>query len=187
MGRSLLKKNHTAAYLNRTRSTTLTAFQLDPLLSACDPDNAACTYVTPAITIPAIIQCNTKAACASCTTINDLYTSFKSTYPSLKPTKEEGDSTMQQQVNSLFAAYMNNHTGFSKQAWEYLTFIGDTCTLYSSKDSTVCVNNGMLHTYGNDDKDMILDMQRTQDDGYIMAGYTTTGSDQESTQSGFCR
>jgi YD repeat-containing protein len=168
-----------AAYLNRTRNTTLTASQLDALLSACDPKNAACTYVTPAITIPAIIQCNTAAACASCTTIQDLYNSFKSTYPSLKPTKEEGDSTMQQQVNSLFAAYMNNHTGFSKQAWEYLTFIEDTCTLYTSKDSSVCVNNGILHTYNSGEKDMIYDMQRTKDGGYIMAGHTTTGSDQD--------
>ncbi|WPQ61472.1 hypothetical protein SIO70_24240 [Chitinophaga sancti] len=170
-----------AAYLNRTRSTTLTTSQLDALLSACDPDNAACTYVTPAITIPAIIQCNTAAACASCTTINDLYTSFKSTYPSLKPTKEEGDSTKQQQVNSLFAAYMNAHTGFSKQAWEYLTFIEDTCTLYSSKDSIVCKKigdpTGGLHVYASDSTSMFSDVISTVDGGYLLAGRIKTVAD----------
>lgn len=169
-----------AAYLNRTRSTTVTESQIDALLSACDTTNAACTYVTPAITIPAFIQCNTAAACVSCAVVTDYYNSFKSTYPSFKPTKEEGDSTKQQQINTLFAAYMNNHTGFSKQAWEYLTFIQDTCTLYSSKDSSVCVNNkSMLHTYLVGDTDVIVDMQRTKDKGYIMSGYSTTQGDQD--------
>lgn len=172
-----------AVYLNRTRGTSFRTADIQALQDACNASAAGCDYLSRPISIPVLIQCSTAPACASCTEVKSAYSSFQAKFPGINPQKEEAD-TAQQLKNQLFAAYMNNRLGFSKQAWEYLVFI-DTCAQYaSSRDSIVCKDGKQLmyQYYAiNGKKLLISDIVRTSDNGYMMAGYLsgpvdTTGS-----------
>lgn len=109
-----------AAYLLRTKHTTITDSDLSELLNACNT-NKSCTYLQKEIILPPALQCNTGEICVTCSTVEDVYRLFTNDYPGILPSKEETD-TLQQKKNQLFANYMNNLLGFSKQAAEYLSF-----------------------------------------------------------------
>jgi hypothetical protein len=160
-----------AAYLNRTRGTSLVQADLQVLLDACSASGGSCSYLSQPVEIPVLIQCNVAPPCASCTEVKQAYDSFRVKFPGVTPQEQETDS-LQQLKNQLFAAYMNNHLGFDKQAWEYLVFM-DTCALYTTKDSTVCkAGNKLYHTYEEwlGRSVVIADMVRTPDNGYLLAG-----------------
>jgi RHS repeat-associated protein len=113
-----------AGYLARTRQISMSDADLTQLLNACNT-TSSCTYFEKVINIPPALQCNTGETCASCDEVESLYNKFVSLYPGITPLKEEPD-TLQQKRNTLFANFMNNQLGFSKQAWEYLQF-RDSC------------------------------------------------------------
>ncbi len=110
-------------YLARTRQINMSDADLTQLLNACNT-TSSCTYFTKIISLPPALQCNTGEICAPCSVINNAYTKFTNKFPGITPTIEEADTT-QQKRNKLFASFMNNELGFSKQAWEYLKFRAD--------------------------------------------------------------
>jgi YD repeat-containing protein len=169
-----------STYLKRTRQVNISQTDLDVLLDACNTTgNSSCSYLPKPIAIPALIQCITGPACANCNDIKTLYTGFTTAYPGIVPLLTEAD-TIQQRKNELFANYMNNKTGFGKQAWEYLQFI-DSCakapsgggTTTPCKPGSVAQLKKMVTAYYNGGQDMLSDIQRTPDGGFIMAGFTT--------------
>lgn len=167
-----------SAYLLRTRKVTIAQTDLNQLLDACTPATNVCTYFPRPVQIPAIIQCNIAPPCIPCKVADSLYTRFTSTFPGITPTKTDEDS-LQQRKNELYANYMNNQTGFSKLASEYLAF-RDSCQLFSGRDTTVCEpasTRQLTRSYDNNSgTDVIYDLIRTGgDNGYLMAG-STTGS-----------
>ncbi|WP_440134895.1 RHS repeat domain-containing protein, partial [Chitinophaga sancti] len=166
-----------AIYLNRTHGTSLTESQVELLLESCDTTKSNCTYMASALTIPPLIQCNVAPACISCQEMTSLYASYQATYPGFEPAYEETDS-VQQKKNQLFAAYMNNATGYSYQAWQYIAF-RDTCKLYNSKDSSICTpanSATSIQTYTNGKKTLFYDLINTPDGGMLLAGQITNES-----------
>jgi RHS repeat-associated protein len=160
-----------AAYLNRTRGTSFTQTEIQTLLDACSMVATGCDYLVEPVSIPVIMQCNSAPACASCTEVKAAYSNFQVMFPGITPQRPETDS-LQQLKNQLFAAYMNNRLGFSKQAWEYLDFI-DTCAQVIISDSTVCkLTNQFYYTYSEwkGRNVIIADMVRTPDNGFLLAG-----------------
>jgi RHS repeat-associated protein len=167
-----------ATYLNRTRGTSLSETQVQQLLSACNmpTGNDECTYFTSALEIPSLIQCNIAPPCATCTVVDSLYNRFTTLYAGVVPQREEADP-LQKSKNDLFVAFMNNQLGFNKQVWEYLAF-RDSCQLHPSTDSIVCRSGKpLIHSYTNSDNDVIQDVIRTPDNGFLMAGLTTISPD----------
>lgn len=183
-----------SAYLLRTRKVTIAQTDLNQLLDACTITVNACSYFPRPVQIPVIMQCNVAPPCIPCIVADSLYTRFTISYPGITPTKTDEDS-LQQKRNELFANYMNNRTGFSKLASEYLAF-RDSCQLSSSRDTTVCEPTLQLtRSYNNNNgTDVIYDVISTggndcptcrsnnstlgvgvSHDGYLMAG-STTGS-----------
>ncbi|PWV55751.1 RHS repeat-associated core domain-containing protein [Chitinophaga sp. S165] len=161
-----------AVYLNRTRGTSFTQAEIQALIDACSMVGTGCDYLSKPISIPVVMQCNSAASCASCTEVKAAYDSFQTTFPGISPQRTETDS-LQQLKNQLFAAYMNSRLGFSKQAWEYLNFIIDTCAQNTIRDSTVCnPANPSYHTYSElyERNVIISDMVRTPDNGFVLAG-----------------
>jgi RHS repeat-associated protein len=113
--------NTFAAYLTRTRGITMSDSDLTTLLSACNT-TSSCTYLVNPISLPPALQCNSGEICVTCATVDSLYNKFVTKY-SFTPTVAEAENdTIQPKKNQLFANYMNNQLGFSKQAWEYLNF-----------------------------------------------------------------
>jgi len=164
-----------AAYLVRTRGIKMLESNLVKLLDACNSSAAGCTYLAAPLEIPAIMQCYTASACATCNVVDSLYTQFTNAYPSIHPAKTETD-TIQQHQNTLFANFMNNRLGFSKSAWEYLVF-RDSCKNTVEQDTLVCQQGKQLiKTYSSNGSDMLYDIQRTADNGYLLAGYTILSS-----------
>lgn len=164
-----------SAYLFRTRKVNIPQVDLNQLIDLCNSTGQTnCTYLSRPVVIPTLIQCGVGPVCADCDQVNTIYSQFKNMYPGIIPVLTETDS-VQLQKNSLFANYMNNRLGFSKQPWEYLTFL-DSCGNYSAKDSTVCTERGTIYTYTSNGIDKIVDVQRTSDNGYILAGSTTANS-----------
>ncbi|WP_343692798.1 hypothetical protein [Chitinophaga sp.] len=166
-------------YLNRTRGTSLTETQVRLIQQACDSAKSGCTYLSSPVTIPPLIQCNTAPACTSCQEFSTLYASYNATYPGLAPAYED-TSSQQQQKNKLFAAYMNNATGYNYQAWQYLAF-RDTCALSQMTDSVaVCTtaNTGStLQTYTrNGSSSVFYDIINTADNGMLLAGQIKNAS-----------
>ncbi|HEY0609048.1 MAG TPA: RHS repeat-associated core domain-containing protein, partial [Chitinophaga sp.] len=166
-----------SAYLFRTRKVKISQSSLDALLDACSTSNT-CTWLSKPLTIPAFMQCNVTSACATCEEVNTLYNTFLSTYPGVVPQVGDVDST-QQLKNELFANYMNNRLGYTKQAWEYLSFIDECNAAPAPGDGVVVCQPGgesgkqMVSSYNNGGTDKITDIQKTRDGGYIMAGSTT--------------
>ncbi|WP_089912088.1 RHS repeat-associated core domain-containing protein [Chitinophaga rupis] len=168
-----------SAYLHRTRGVDISQTDLDVLLDACNTTGtASCSWLPKPITIPALIQCNVGAACASCAEVTGLYNTFLSTYPGVEPLTGDVDS-VQQMKNDLFAKYMNNHLGFNKQAWEYLSFMNDCGQAPAPGNGVVVCKPGgeqskqMVSSYTNGGTDFITDIHRTTDNGYVLAGATT--------------
>lgn len=114
-----------AGYLARTRQMTMSDADLTQLLNACNT-NGSCTYFEKMISLPPALQCDVAETCVSCSVVETNYQNFLKAYPGITPLKEEPD-TFQLKKNRLFANYMNNKLGFSKQAWEYLVF-RDSCS-----------------------------------------------------------
>ncbi|SFW81981.1 RHS repeat-associated core domain-containing protein [Chitinophaga sancti] len=166
-------------YLNRTRGTSLTEGQVRLLQQACDSAGSSCKYLSSPVTIPPLMQCNTAPACVSCQEFSTLYANYNATYPGLAPAYED-TSSLQQQKNKLFAAYMNNATGYNYQAWQYLAF-RDTCALSQKTDSiAVCTtaNTGStLQTYTrNSYSSVFYDIINTVDNGMLLAGQIKNAS-----------
>ncbi|WP_217603527.1 RHS repeat-associated core domain-containing protein [Chitinophaga sp. GbtcB8] len=168
-----------SAYLLRTRNVNISQADLDILLNACSASGAGgCSWLPKAITIPVIIQCKVAPPCATCAEINNLYSAFTNAYPGITPLVGDVDTT-QQMKNELFASYMNNHLGFSKQAWEYVVFMDSCEHAPPSEGGTVICrpgapgSNQMVSSYNNGGTDIITDIHRTVDNGYILAGATT--------------
>lgn len=112
-----------AAYLLRTRQINMLDADLTFLVNACNT-TSTCTYFTKAITLPPALQCNTGEICVPCKVVNSAFEKFTARFPAITPTIKEEDS-LQRKRNTLFANFMNNELGFSKQAWEYLQFLAD--------------------------------------------------------------
>ncbi|MGX5816614.1 RHS repeat domain-containing protein [Chitinophaga lutea] len=163
-----------SAYIQRTRNLKVPQSDLDILHNACS-GTSACQFLPSGVKIPGLIQCGSSApACITCGEYNTAYTAFTSLYPAIVPAIPPGDDSVQLRKNELFASYMNNRLGFSKQAWEYLAF-RDSCQAGSPVDSSACepVQRRYMVTFDNGGTDMFYDIRRTNDSGYIMAGKTT--------------
>jgi RHS repeat-associated protein len=106
-------------YLQQVHGSTISQGALDTLRNMCGGDTA-CRYLKNPILLPPALQCNGGSTCADCNTIRTLYDTFTHKY-FLTPVLADDDSV--QLINTLFANYMNQHLGFSKQAWEYLVFM----------------------------------------------------------------
>lgn len=166
-----------SAYLLRTRKVSIPQSELNVLLDACSSTGGGCNYLPKPIMIPALIQCQVAPACVNCEEVNGLYNTFTAFYPGMEPSLEEVDST-QLLKNEMFANFMNSRLGFAKQAWEYLAFM-DSCENATPTGSlTICRPGGesskqQVSTYSHEGTDVITDIQRTADNGYILAGSTT--------------
>ena len=178
-------------FLQRTRQIRLSAAELQKLLDACGNTTGDCKYLSTPLKIPVWMQCNVAPACATCQAVDILYAQYADKYPDALPAVPETDAG-QAQKNQLFANYMNNHLGFAKQAWEYLKF-RDSCRVTPSREITVCIPGQQMRTYSafntggetsfarseevspmvSFSTDVLNSIQRTADNGYIMAGYTT--------------
>jgi len=168
-----------SGYIRRTRGVTISQSDLNVLLDACNGNGSSsngCTWLSQKIAIPALIQCNVAPPCANCEEVNSVYRGFQTAYPDVHPLKEVSD-TLQEQQNTLFANYMNNHLGFSKQAWEYLDFINDSCKNIVGDTIQVCkeaAEHGMIRVYNNEGQfDLMEDIVSTPDSGYLLVGQTT--------------
>lgn len=167
-----------SAYLFRTRKLKIPQSNLDQLLDACSTPAGTCTWLPKPLSIPAFMQCNVTTSCATCEEVSTLYNAFLSTYPGVVPIVGDVDST-QQLKNELFANYMNNRLGFTKQAWEYLSYMSECDQAPAPGDGVVVCQPGgesgkqMVSSYNNGGTDKITDIQKTPDGGYIMAGSTT--------------
>ncbi|HVI47121.1 MAG TPA: RHS repeat-associated core domain-containing protein [Chitinophaga sp.] len=165
--------NSFSQYLLRTRGIKISEIVLQDLLTACArTDKSTCNYNNKPLQIPAFMQCGYAPPCVGCRVVSDTYQSFKVIYPGVIPVLTESD-TVQQRKNQLFANYMNNRLGFSKQSWEYLIFM-DSCSRQPTWDSTVC--RSVFNFSNNNGSDVISYMERTTDNGYIMVGSTTGNS-----------
>lgn len=164
-----------SAYLFRTRKVKIPQSNLDALLDACTAAAGSCTWLPKPITIPVLMQCNVTQSCATCGEVKSVYDAFTGAYPGVTPVMGDVDS-VQQLKNELFANYMNNHLGFTKQAWEYKTFLDSCEHVSASPDVQVCKpgnQNAKAYSYDNGGTSFITDIHRTQDNGYILAGSTT--------------
>jgi len=112
-------------YVQQTLHTAISQNALDSLINLCN-GNIACHYIAKPIIVPPALQCTTGYdVCVDCNAVNNVYTSFKASFPGIIPSNEEM-TALQQDNNRLFANYMNNKLGFSKLAQEYLAFM-DSC------------------------------------------------------------
>lgn len=164
-----------SAYLLRTRKVKILESSLEELLDACNNSLASCTYLAEPLLVPAFMQCYTGPACATCAVVDSLYTAFTNAYPGIEIIPAEAD-TLQQKKNRLFANFMNNRLGFAKEAWEYLSF-RDSCGNVTSRDTVVCQSaRQLVKMYSSGGSDDMRDIQKTADNGYLLAGSTTPGS-----------
>jgi RHS repeat-associated protein len=167
-----------SAYLSRTRKLKIPQSNLDQLLDACSAPSVSCTWLPKPLSIPAFMQCNVTSSCATCEEVDTLYSAFLRTYPGIVPKVGDVDST-QQLKNELFANYMNNRLGYTKQAWEYLSYMSECDQAPAPGDGVVVCqpsdefSKQMVSSYNNGGTDQITDIKKTPDGGYIMAGSTT--------------
>ncbi|HTN08213.1 RHS repeat-associated core domain-containing protein [Agriterribacter sp.] len=113
-----------AAYIKRVLHTTVRNGTLDTLLNLCS-GTIDCKFISTAVYLPPELQCGIAKACVPCTAIKEGFDAFANAYPNVVPRFEESTSE-QQNINQLFAHYMNTRFGFAKQAQEYLSFM-DSC------------------------------------------------------------
>jgi RHS repeat-associated protein len=162
-----------SGYLSRTRKLKIPQATLDDLLNACNA-SGGCTYIDKPVAIPPVFQCYTPAPCTNCRVVDTLYTKFKNTY-GLTPIIPVAD-TLQQRINELFTAYMNNQLGYGLSVVDYLTF-RDSCQRAVIGDTVVSVNKPSIFSFvGGVNGSKIADMKPTKDGGFIMAGFTYTSN-----------
>ncbi|RPD38059.1 RHS repeat domain-containing protein [Chitinophaga barathri] len=167
-----------AAYINRTRKANVSQTNLNILLDACSPGGMAeCHYLPSPVAIPVLIQCRTAPPCVSCEEVKLVYDQYLVEYPDMTPDYTVLDS-LQLAKNDLFTRYMNNRFGYGKQGWEYIGFM-DSCDVPGPiHNEMVCVagdsaSRKLVSAYTNGGSNVINDIQRTADNGYILAGSTT--------------
>ncbi|MBO9151154.1 RHS repeat domain-containing protein [Chitinophaga sp. GCM10012297] len=167
-----------AAYLNRTRKINVSQANLNILLDACSPGGMAdCNFLPSPVSIPVVIQCRTAPPCVSCEEVKTAFQQYLGEYPSFAPDYVTNDSA-QAAKNDLFTRYMNNRFGYSKQGWEYVHFM-DSCDVpHPVHSEMVCIagdsaSRKLVSAYTNGGNNVINDIQRTADNGYILAGSTT--------------
>ncbi|NII26636.1 hypothetical protein HB364_16220 [Pseudoflavitalea sp. X16] len=114
-------------YLNRVYQTDIADSTLNTLLSLCghaDFPAADCDFISKAIFLPPVFQCNTGDICVDCSTFATLHAEFKQKFPSVNPAISYSvttDST-QYKWNRLYEQFMNYRLGFVKTADDYLQF-----------------------------------------------------------------
>ena len=166
-----------SAYLQRTQQITMSDADLNQLLAMCgNPQSgpASCTWLSQPIFLPPAMQCNSGTTCASCTLISSMYQSYLAAYPADTPAIGTPDDTVQAQMNTLFQNYMNNRLGYSKQAAEYLDFMNTCAAQASSISNTLeCLPYQIGNIFNSGGTDKMMDIQLTDDGGYILAGSTT--------------
>jgi RHS repeat-associated protein len=114
-----------SAYLYRTHQIVISDADLQKLSNGCNA-TSTCSFMQTPVSLPPGLQCNVGQPCMTCLVMDSLYTQFTGKYPGMTPSMEDS-SANQQLVNQLFANFMNSHTGFNKQGWEYVDFMLNEC------------------------------------------------------------
>jgi len=141
-------------YLLQVYQTTLTDSVANLLLSLCSSTTPSpCSYLATPVYLPGAMQCNTGDVCADCSVIGSLYDNYKTTYLNAWPAYTDSTTDSAQLArNTLFENYMNNHLGYSKQAYDYLAFI-DTCYAHAAStthcDSLAQIKNDYVRYNGH--------------------------------------
>ncbi|MCU7549879.1 hypothetical protein OCK74_12175 [Chitinophagaceae bacterium LB-8] len=112
--------NNFSDYLQKKWNTHISQSALDSLRGLCS-GTINCKYIPQPIYLPFALQCNTGEICIDCSQFKQAYDSFKVRFPSLVPTFTEEDE-VQQQINRIFANYLNQKFGFNYTAADYLNF-----------------------------------------------------------------
>ncbi|WP_341840864.1 RHS repeat-associated core domain-containing protein [Chitinophaga caseinilytica] len=167
-----------SAYIFRVKGANIPQATLNILLETCNPNrDLTCKYLPSPVKIPTLIQCGVAPACVSCEEVKAVYDQYAASYPAFLPGLATVDS-LQQAKNDFFARYMNNKFGYGLLAYQYIQFM-DSCTAQGPGGYTsVCVEGSsrskqLVNTYTAGGTNVINDIQRTHDNGYIMAGSTT--------------
>ncbi|MGE7777031.1 polymorphic toxin-type HINT domain-containing protein [Chitinophaga sp. NPDC101104] len=167
-----------SAYIFRVKGASIPQATLTILLETCNPNrDVTCKYLPSPVKIPTLIQCGVAPACVSCEEVKAVYDQYAASYPAFLPGLATVDS-LQQAKNDFFARYMNNKFGYGLLAYQYIQFM-DSCTAQGPGGYTsVCVEGSsrskqLVNTYTAGGTNVINDIQRTHDNGYIMAGSTT--------------
>ena len=133
-----------SAYMLRTQGTVMADSDLTTLRNLCN-GGTLCRYLQTPISLPPVFQCYSGNICVSCMVIDSLYTRFTTAYPGIIPTYSETDTSganaglfdsVQYQINTLFANFMNNHLGFSMLTPDYLNFMSQ-CKTYFTGSTTI--------------------------------------------------
>jgi RHS repeat-associated protein len=167
-----------SAYMQRTQGVTMSDADLLQLRQLCKKGMVStdagldCQYLTRPILLPPAFQCNSGESCTSCTVVNELYKSYKETFPNDTPRIGDADDTIQLKRNTLFKNYMNNQLGYSLEAWQYLQFISQCADSSAYTHVVKCVDAhiGSLYRTVSIEAGKLYDIQPTPDGGYIMAG-----------------
>ena len=164
-----------SAYLQRTQQVTISDADLTTLRTACrnTTNSASCINFSHPIYLPPSMQCNVGAVCSDCQTIRTLYTSYQHDHAGNMPSYVNDADSVQAQKNLLFQNYMNNRLGYQLQAWQYLQFL-DTCSAHTDTTANQqCTPRVIADTFHTGGTDVMRDMRRTPDGGYVMVGSTT--------------
>ena len=127
--------NSFSTYMSRKYHTTISDSDLSTLLSRCNTARD-CNYLPSPIYLDPALQCSSGYICANCELMTRFKILFDNKYPGIIPSLPETD-TVQRNKNQLFANFMNNQLGFSKQAWEYINFLNQ-CNALNAPDSSSC-------------------------------------------------
>ena len=165
-----------AAWLLRTHQIVMADSDLTTLRTMCSntTNSATCNYLSKPIFLPPAMQCYSGNTCSSCQTIDSLYTLYKQTYPTDTPSIVSNTDTAQVQKNIMFQNFMNNRLGYNLQAWQYIQFM-DTCAVHSADTTTTssCTPATIAQLFNTGGTDVMSDMKKTADGGYILVGSTT--------------
>lgn len=117
-------------YMLKKQGTVISNATLDSLVNLCN-GTITCNFISTPLTLPPSMQCGVKDVCVDCITVDSVYQRFKIAYPLVTPVVEDGQDSVQQTKNKLFANYMNNKLGFSYDHTTYLQFL-DSCNVGGS-------------------------------------------------------
>ncbi|RXK85907.1 RHS repeat domain-containing protein [Filimonas effusa] len=160
-----------STYLARTTGTYISDVDLTTFIDICNNQASTCTYAEKTVSIPPVFQCYTGDVCVPCEKVNDLYTLFTAKYPAITPVIGVEVDSIQDVKNRLFENFMNSRLGFSKQAWEYLQFM-DSC-----KGGDLDFGVVKRFTIAGSKETVIKSVFTTDDNAFIMAGYTVSPAD----------
>ena len=168
-----------SAYLQRTQQITMSESDLDQLLSMCNNStNSTCLNVTTPILLPPAFQCGTGSTCVPCQVVDSLDSVYNTLYPrdSASITDTLFGDTAQYAKNVLFQNFMNNRLGFNLQASDYLNFMS-SCAAQGSSVTLKCTLQPIGNIFSQTGSyDQLGDIEHTPDNGYILAGATTSGA-----------